>query len=116
MDIRKFSITNNKRRVFSKNIKKCFLAKASEIGNKITLPIVLSLNKTVYVQLKDSPYDCIFLCMNKLIDLIMNDIQLQDISSVMNCLQLFLISVTNKICRSWTSSAENESSKASWLE
>jgi hypothetical protein len=29
IDIRTFSITNNKRRVFSKNIKKCFLAKAS---------------------------------------------------------------------------------------
>jgi hypothetical protein len=33
----------------------------------IGLSIVLSLNKTVYVQLKDSPYDCTFLCMNKLI-------------------------------------------------
>jgi hypothetical protein len=39
MDIRKFSITNNKRRVFSKNIKKCSLAKASEIGNKITTAV-----------------------------------------------------------------------------
>jgi hypothetical protein len=47
---------------------------------------VLSLNKKVYVQLKDSPYDCTFLCMNKLIDLIMNDSQLQDISVVVNCL------------------------------
>jgi hypothetical protein len=28
-----------KRRVFSKNIKKCFLAKASEIGNKITTAV-----------------------------------------------------------------------------
>jgi hypothetical protein len=27
------------RRVFSKNIKKCFLAKASEIGNKITTAV-----------------------------------------------------------------------------
>jgi hypothetical protein len=52
----------------------------------IGLLIVLSLNKTVYVQLKDSPYDCTFLCMNKLIDLIMNDSQLQDISVVVNCL------------------------------
>ena len=57
----------------------------------IGLSIVLSLNKTVYVQLKDSPYDCIFLCMNKLIDLIMNDSQLQDISVVVNCLQLLYI-------------------------
>ena len=52
---------------------------------------MLSLNKIVYVQQKDSPYDCTFLCMNKLIDLMMNDIQLQDISSVMNCLQLLCI-------------------------
>ena len=40
----------------------------------IGLPMMPSLNKKIFVQFTDSPYEISFLCMNRLADLIENDI------------------------------------------
>ena len=57
----------------------------------IGMPITLTLNKSVFIQLKDSPYDCTFLNMNVLTELILNDIQLQNIPQVLDYIQLVYI-------------------------
>ncbi|VDI11255.1 Hypothetical predicted protein [Mytilus galloprovincialis] len=58
----------------------------------IGLPLVSDLNKTVYVQLRDSPYNNSFLSMDKLVKCItLNDSLLQGIDSVLICMQLLFI-------------------------
>ncbi|VDH93405.1 Hypothetical predicted protein [Mytilus galloprovincialis] len=58
----------------------------------IGLPLVSDLNKTVYVQLRDSPYNNSFLSMDKLVKCItLNDSLLQGLDSVLICMQLLFI-------------------------
>ncbi|CAC5392687.1 unnamed protein product [Mytilus coruscus] len=58
----------------------------------IGLPLVPNLTKTVYVQLRDSPYNNLFLSMDKLVKCItLNDSLLQGIDSILICMQLLFI-------------------------
>ncbi|CAC5419098.1 unnamed protein product [Mytilus coruscus] len=58
----------------------------------IGLPLVPNLTKTVYVQLRDSPYNNSFLSMDKLVKCItLNDSLLQGIDSILICMQLLFI-------------------------
>ncbi|CAC5415614.1 unnamed protein product [Mytilus coruscus] len=58
----------------------------------IGLPLVPNLTKTVYVQLRDSPYNNSFLSMDKLVKCItLNDSLLQGIDSILICMQLLFV-------------------------
>ena len=57
----------------------------------IGLPILKDIDKTIYVQLKDSPYEKIYLNMNKLVPSLNNDICFQGISDIEKCVQILFI-------------------------
>ena len=59
----------------------------------IGLPLMKKLNKTVFVQLKDSPYESLYLDMNKLVQFLHTDLHFQGLHNIEECiLMLYILS------------------------
>ena len=57
----------------------------------IGLPLIKTFSKSVYVQLKDSPYEKIFIDMNCFISSLKNDICFQGIEEIEKCIQILYV-------------------------
>ena len=58
----------------------------------IGLPLMKKLNKSVTVQLKDSPYESVFVNMNKLVQFLHSDLFFQALQNIEECILMVYIS------------------------
>ncbi|CAC5377132.1 unnamed protein product [Mytilus coruscus] len=57
----------------------------------IGLPLLKNINKSIYVQLKDTPYEKSFIDMNTLVRSLKNDVCFQGIENIEECIQIVYI-------------------------